>query len=200
MNLDFSEEQKSLGSELRRVLAKHSGLRSTREALEGRAQFDESLWRTLGELGWLSTAIPSEFGGQALGYEMSCVVAAELGASLAAVPFVSSIALAAEALLIAGSPEQQRSYLPALASGARIGALALVEELGPISARSIRLELKDGRVTGKKVAVTDGLQADLLVTVARHHGEPQLVLVNGDAEGINRIPQRGVDPSRAPCC
>lgn len=197
MNLDFSVEQKALGSELRRVLVAHPGVKSTRAALEGRAAFDQSLWRTLGELGWLSTFIPEALGGQALGYEMVCLVAQELGTSLAALPFLSSTA-AAEALLLVGSQEQKRSWLPELAAGKRIGALAIVESQGAISSRSIHLEYKNGRLTGRKIAVTDGMLADLLIVVALHDGEPQLVLVDCGANGIERKAQVGVDPSRAP--
>ena len=48
MNLDFSEEQKALKSELRRVLGSRPGVKSAREALEGRAAFDKALWRQPG--------------------------------------------------------------------------------------------------------------------------------------------------------
>ena len=116
MNLDFSEEQKALKGELRRVLAARPGVKSAREALEGRAAFDQALWRQLGELGWLSASMPEEHGGQGLGYEMLCCVAEEIGRSLAAIPFSSSIVLAAEALLIAGSKAQKQAHLPALSS------------------------------------------------------------------------------------
>jgi alkylation response protein AidB-like acyl-CoA dehydrogenase len=198
MNLDFSPEQKALGNELRRVLDAHPGTKSTRDALEGRAAFDQKLWQTLGELGWLSVAVPEALGGQALGYEMQCLVAQELGRSLAAVPFVSSIAMAAEALLLAGSDEQKKDHLPALAAGRRIGALALVEGAGAINPRSIRTEYKNGSINGRKVAVTDGAHADVLIVVAMHEGEPQLVLVEGSDARVAREPQTGVDPSRPP--
>ena len=198
MNLDFSEEQHALKGELRRVLAAHPGVKSARDALEGRAAFDTALWRQLGELGWLSAAVPEEHGGQGLGYEMQCCVAEEIGRSLAAIPFSSSIVLVAEALLIAGSTAQQRAHLPALIRGERIGALAIAESAGPLARPSISAFFENGRITGTKIGVTDGMIADLLLTVALREGEPELFLIDSSADGIERQPQTGVDPSRAP--
>src|SRR6267154_6567284 len=84
------------------------------------------------------SAIPRQYGGQGLGYEMLCCVAGEIGRSMAAVPFGSSILLAAEALLIGGTEEQRRAYLPALASGKKIGAFAIAETAGALAQESIR--------------------------------------------------------------
>jgi alkylation response protein AidB-like acyl-CoA dehydrogenase len=198
VNLDFSDEQKTLKGELRRVLAGHPGVKSARDALEGRAAFDESLWRSLGELGWLSAAIPEANGGQGLGHEMLCCVAEEIGRSLAAVPFSSSIVLVGEALLVAGSEAQKQAHLPALASGKRIGALAIAESAGPLVPQSIAAVFQNGRLSGTKIGVTDGMIADLLVTVALRDGKPELFLVDARGGGVERQAQIGVDPSRAP--
>lgn len=198
MNLDFSDEQKAIKGELRRVLAAHSGPKSARDALEGRAAFDQPLWRTLGELGWLSVSIPEDHGGQGLGSETLCGVAEEIGRSLAAVPFSSSVVLAAEALLIAGSEAQKREHLPALASGGRIGAFAIADSAGSLLPQSITTVYRNGHLAGTKVGVTHGMIADLLVTVALRDGEPELFLVEARGDGLERQPQAGIDPSRAP--
>ena len=198
MNLDFSEEQKALKGELQRVLGARPGVKSARDALEGRAAFDKALWCQLGELGWLSASIPEEHGGQGLGYEMLCCVAEEIGRSLAAIPFSSSIALAAEALLIAGSKAQKQAHLPAFARGERIGALAIAEAAGPLVPQSISSVFQNDRITGTKIGVTDGMIADILLTVALRDGEPELFLVDARADGVERQLQTGVDPSRAP--
>jgi alkylation response protein AidB-like acyl-CoA dehydrogenase len=198
MNLDFSDEQKAIKGELRRVLDAHPGPKSARDALEGRAPFDKALWRRLGELGWLSVSIPEDYGGQGLGSETLCCVAEEIGRSLAAVPFSTSVMLAAEALLIAGSEAQKQKSLPGLASGERIGAFAIADSAGPLLPQSITTVYRSGHLTGTKIGVTHGMIADLLVTVALHDGEPELFLVEARSDGVERQPQTGVDPSRAP--
>jgi acyl-CoA dehydrogenase len=198
MNLDFSDEQKSLKLELNRLLQSRSTLAGPREALEGRAPHDEKLWLELGELGWLSVAIPEAFAGQGQGYEMLCCVAEEIGRSVAAVPIASSIFLAAEALLQFGSEELKEEHLPALGSGKAIGAFAIAEQAGPLRPESIAAEYAGGALTGKKIGVADGMIADLFVTVALRDGEPGLFLVRADDVGVRRELRTGVDPSHPP--
>ena len=99
-------------------------LKKAREVLENDAPYDESLWKSIIELGWTATTIPEEFDGLGLGYLELCVIAEELGRSLAPTPFSSSVYLATEALIRLGSPEQRKTYLPKLASGEIIGTLA----------------------------------------------------------------------------
>jgi alkylation response protein AidB-like acyl-CoA dehydrogenase len=198
MNLDFSEEQKAAAEELRRLLADHPGLKSSRAALESRAAFDRTLWQRLGELGWLGVAIPRQYGGQGLGREMLCGVAREIGRSMAAVPFGPSILIAAEAVEIGGTQDQQRAYLPALASGRSIGALAIAESVGALTPHAIRASFDKGRLTGTKIAVSDGMISDLLIVVARHGGEHGLFVIQSSDAGVHRELQAGIDPGHAP--
>lgn len=198
MNLDFSEEQKSLQTELRRHLQRHSGLKSARDALEGRAAFAKALWRELGELGWLSVALPESFGGQNLGHEMLCLVGEEIGRSMAALPFGSSICLTAEALLTFGTQSQQQQWLPRLGRGEIVGALAIAEGIGPLRESGIACRCEGGKISGSKIGVSDGGIADLFIVAALDAGVPRLFLVAADAKGLRRELQTGVDPAHAP--
>jgi len=198
MNLDFSEDQKTAVEELRRLLSDHAGLKSSRAALESRAPYDRTLWQRLGELGWLGVSIPRQYGGQGLGYEMLCGVAGEIGRSMAAVPFGPSILIAAEAVEIAGTADQKQAYLPVLASGRSIGAFAIAETAGAITQHSIRASFDTGRLTGTKIAVSDGMIADLLIVVARNAGEPGLFVIESSDAGVHRELKTGIDPSHAP--
>src|SRR5207244_4294639 len=85
------------------------------------------LWRGMSEMGWMGTAIPEQYGGAGFGHLELCVIAEELGRSLAPTPFASTIYLAAEALLLAGSDAQKKRWLPRIAQGEAIGCLALAE-------------------------------------------------------------------------
>ena len=97
MNLDFSDEQNELKHKLRQLLQSRAASAGPRSALEGCATYDAPLWRELGELGWLSVAIPEAYGGQGQGHKTLAGVAEDMGRSLAAVPTVSSIYVVAEA-------------------------------------------------------------------------------------------------------
>ena len=142
MNFDFSDELKQLREEARRFLTGRNALAAARRVLDGEGGHDAALWREIGEMGWIGAAIPEEFGGAGLGPLGLCVLAEELGASLAPVPFSSSVYLAAEAILLAGSDAQKQRYLPKIASGAshrhagagrRAGRAGAVEARVPLS-------------------------------------------------------------------
>ena len=61
---------------------------------------------------FLGVAIPEEFGGAGAGHLELCVIAEEMGRALAPVPFSSTVYLAAEAILLAGSDAQKKKWLP----------------------------------------------------------------------------------------
>lgn len=155
MNFDYSDDQKALKDQARRVLSDKSGPAAVRRILEGSSGFDRSLWQELARLGWLGAAIPECYGGQGLGYVTLCAIAEELGRALAPVPVSSAIYLAAEALLLAGTEVQKKKYLPQIASGECIATLALVENVGPLCRAGISATVGSGRLTGTKL-VPDG--------------------------------------------
>jgi len=127
MDFDFSPDQQQLKDQARRYLADHCSPQAVRAVLDGPQSHDAALWTGLGEQGYLGAAIPDDLGGSGAGYLELCVVAEELGRAVAPVPFSSSIALAADLLMRAGTDAQKQRWLPGLASGAVIGTLALAE-------------------------------------------------------------------------
>ena len=91
MNFEFSEEQKLLRDQASRFLADNCPPAAVRAILESDAAYDTSLWRKVGEMGWLAACIPEEFGGLGLSYLELCVIAEELGRVAAPIPFSSSV-------------------------------------------------------------------------------------------------------------
>jgi alkylation response protein AidB-like acyl-CoA dehydrogenase len=129
MNFDFTEEQHQIKRTARELLASRSSLPKVREAAESKS-YDEGLWKELVELGWPGIAIAEEHGGQGLGAVELAILSEELGYALAASPFLATV-MAAEAIGVAGTPEQQERWLPLLASGEATGALGAVGGLVP---------------------------------------------------------------------
>lgn len=84
----------------------------------------DSLWRELCGLGWAGIAVPEAEGGQGLGVVEAALLAQELGYACAATPFLGNT-LAGLAIACAGSQAQRQRWLPKLAAGERLGALAL---------------------------------------------------------------------------
>jgi acyl-CoA dehydrogenase len=201
MNFDFSDDQKLLRDQARRFLAENCTARAVRAVLESDAGYDRALWQSIAEMGWLGTAIPEAYGGLGLGALELCVIAEELGRVLAPVPFSSTVCLFAEALMLAGSEEQKRRYLPKLARGELIGTFARAEGAGAVTPKSIRASFRGGKLSGTKTAVADAMEADAAIVLARTSEEPgerglSLVLVDLSAGSVARKPQDSIDASR----
>jgi alkylation response protein AidB-like acyl-CoA dehydrogenase len=198
VNFDFSPDQRSLRDQARKFLTEHSSSARVRRILEGAAPYDAELWRGMGEMGWIGTAIPEVHGGAGFGYLELCVIAEELGRSLAPTPFSSTIYLAAEVLLLAGSEAQKKRWLPRIAQGNAIGCFALAEGAHVATPENLTTRADGGRVAGTKLPVMDGDVADFAVVAASGAaGRASLFLVDLKGAGIMRTPLTTVDPTRS---
>jgi alkylation response protein AidB-like acyl-CoA dehydrogenase len=200
MNFDFSDEQKQLRDTARKFLAEKCPPKAVRAVIDGKAPYDRELWKALAEMGFLGVAIPEEYGGTGAGHLELCVIAEEMGRSLAPVPFSSTVYLAAEALLLAGSEAQKQKWLPRIASGEAIGTLALFEGKGNPSPQAIKLIASNGTLNGVKKPVADGAIADFAVVAARtgslgRDSDISLFLVDMKADGVEARALSNIDPS-----
>ena len=193
VNFDFSLDQKSLREQARKFLSEHASSTRVRRILEGAAPYDAELWHGMGEMGWMGTAIPETHGGAGFGYLELCVIAEELGRSLAPTPFSSTIYLAAEALLLAGSEAQKKRWLPRIAQGEAIGCFALAEGPQVATAGNVTTRADGGSVSGTKIPVADGDVADFAVVVAG----AGLYLVDLTGPGVTRASVATVDQTRS---
>jgi alkylation response protein AidB-like acyl-CoA dehydrogenase len=201
MNFDFSDDQKQLRDQARKFLSEKCSPKAVRAVLDGKAPYDKELWQGLAEMGFLGVAIPEEFGGAGAGHLELCVIAEEMGRALAPVPFSSTVYLAAEALLLAGSDAQKRKWLPKIASGEAIGTLALFEGAGNPSPKAIKLAADGGMLNGVKKPVPDGALADFAVVAARtgssgRESDISLFLVDMKGSGVEVKGLTNVDPTR----
>lgn len=200
MNFEFSDEQVQLRNEARRLLEAECPPSAVRAVLEGPEAYDRALWKRLAEMGFMGITIPETYGGLGLGYLEACVVAEELGRSLAPVPFSSSVYLATEFLLAAGSAAQKQTWLPRLASGEAIGTFALAEGPGQVTPRAIRATVVGGALSGVKLPVADGDVADFAIVAARGGGGDQgvgLFLVDLRSDRVSRTDVETIDPTRS---
>jgi len=201
MNFDFSDEQKQLRDEARKFLSEKCPPKAVRAVLDGNAPYDRELWQGLAEMGFLGVAIPESYGGAGAGHLELCVIAEEMGRALAPVPFSSTVYLAAEALLIAGSAAQKQKWLPRIAKGEAIGTLALFEGKGNPSPQAIKLTASGNALTGVKMPVADGVIADFAIVTARtgsggREGDISLYLAELKGEGVETRPLSNIDPTR----
>ncbi len=202
MNFDFSDDQKLLKEQVKKMLTDKCGLERVRKVLDSDEPFAKDVWDGLVEMGLTGTAIPEQYGGVGLGILELCVVAEELGRVAAPVPFSSSVYLATEALLVAGSEEQKQSWLPKLASGEVIGTFAMAEGPGAAaSPRTVETSFNGGKLNGTKVPVPDGDVANFAIVLANTGGKGEralsLVLVDLTGAGVTRETVKTIDPTRS---
>ncbi|MES2035408.1 MAG: acyl-CoA dehydrogenase family protein, partial [Pseudomonadota bacterium] len=197
MNFDFSDDQKQLREQARRFLTDRCSPTAVRAILEGSESYDRALWKGLGEMGFLGAAIPEEYGGVGLGHLELCVIAEELGRAVAPVPVASSIYLAAEFLMAAGTEDQKQAWLPKIASGELIGTFALAEGIGRVSEKNIKATVVSGKLSGTKTPVADGDIADFAVVAARSGASISLYLVDLNGPGVTRTVLDSIDPTRS---
>src|SRR5579871_2995697 len=201
MNFDFSDDQKQLRDTARKFLAEKCPPKAVRAVIDGKAPYDRDLWKALAEMGFLGVAIPEAYGGTGAGHLELCVIAEEIGRALAPVPFASTVYLAAEALLLAGSEAQKQKWLPRIASGSAVGTLALFEGKGNPSPKVVKLAASNGVLDGVKKPVADGAIADFAVVAARtgasgRDTDISLFLVDLKGGGVEVKSLTNLDPTR----
>lgn len=186
-----------LRDQARNFLADKCSLKDVREILDGETPFHADVWRGMIELGWTGTAIPEEYGGIGMGYLELCVIAEELGRSLAPTPFSSSIYLFAEAILRAGTEEQKKKYLPGIATGESIGTLAIFEGAQAPSQKNIKSRNENGLLNGVKLPVPDGDVANFAIVAANSEAGFSLYIVDLSDDSVHAETVKTLDPTRS---
>ena len=200
----LSEEQTMLRDAAKSWVGEKSPVTALRKLRDsGNADgFDRAAWNEMAEMGWAGILIPEEFGGSGLGYLTLGLVLEETGRTLTASPLVSTALTATTALLLAGSDAQKKAWLPKIAEGKAVAALAVDEGAHHAPAKIALKAVKSGSgwtLSGKKSFVLDGGVADFLIVAARTSGKIaeasgiMLFLVDGNAKGLSRQKLKSVD-------
>lgn len=158
--------------------------------------FDRSLWSEMAAMGWSGVIVPEEHGGAGLGYLGLGLILEEMGRSLAPSPYHSTALVGAAAFSLGGSDAQKADYLPKIAAGEIIAALAVDEGAHHHpDAPATRAERSASGYTlsGRKTYVADGHVADLLLVTADTAEGPALFLVPAAAAGVSVTPLATVD-------
>ena len=148
--------------------------------------YDPAAWTSLAEMGLAGIVIPEEHGGTAFGYLSLGLVLEQLGRNLAASPLAATSA-AASAIVLGGSDAAKADWLPRIAGGEIVAALAIDE--GPVhDPAKTATVVTDGKLSGTKAFVAEGDSAGVFVVSAIDG----LYLVAGDT-GVTRSPRHMTD-------
>jgi alkylation response protein AidB-like acyl-CoA dehydrogenase len=167
------------------------------ERWEQQGIVDRELWTKAGAAGFLSLAIPEEDGGSGVDdFRYNAVIAEELGRGFyMGIGFNVHSDLIIPYLVHHATEEQRRRWLPGIASGALVGAIAMTEPGAGSDLAGIRTSARrDGDcyiLSGQKTFISNGIHADLVIVVVRtdpaagHRGISLLVVERGMA-GFSR--------------
>lgn len=201
MSLVLNEDQLMFREAAKRFAAERAPIAQLRQLRDSQdaVGFSREVWKEMAEMGWAGVLVPEEFGGFGFGYVGAGLIAEEIGRNLSATPFLSTAILGATALIKGGTPTHKETWLPKIAGGEVIFALAADERArhAPMSVAT-RATGSAGKfkLSGKKLHVLDGHVADRLIVSARTSGDVEsrdgitLFLVDPKAPGvtITRVP------------
>jgi alkylation response protein AidB-like acyl-CoA dehydrogenase len=197
----LSQEREDFRRSVRGFLESRSPEPEVRRLMDDDAGYDSGVWREMAaQLNLQGLAIPEEYGGSGYGYDELGVAFEEMGRVLLCAPFLSTVGLAANALLVAGDEAAKARWLPGIASGDMIATVALTEDDGRWDESGVSLaaspEGSGHRLDGHKMYVLDGHVASLILVVARLEDGFGLFAVEGDAPGLERTQLETLDRTR----
>jgi alkylation response protein AidB-like acyl-CoA dehydrogenase len=142
-----------------------------RELEESDRGYDPEMWKKMADLGWMGLVFPEEYNGTEGEFLDLTVLLEEMGRNILPFPFFSTVVLCSLPILQFGTKEQKKRFLPRVASGDLILALALTEPSATYkpSGVEVKATLKDGSyvVDGTKLFVNDAHIANYLLVVTR---------------------------------
>ena len=179
MDFDLSEEQRLMRESAAKFATQQSGMQG---------------WQALGEAGFLALGLPEDYGGFGGPVEIA-LVAEEFGRHLLKQPFAGTGIFAGQLMARAGTIAQRDRLLALMATGAILGAVASTDAEG--EAVVARRDADGFILSGRKLMVLGGTQADLFIVSAREDGSGRRLFftVDRDGPGVNVIPTPMVDGS-----
>jgi len=207
MDFQPSDDQRLLAESVSRLLADTYSFAQRKTYLAQPEGWSPAIWGKFAELGLLGLPFAEEYGGFGGGAQEVMLVMQAFGRVLVLEPFLSTVVLAGTAVRTAGTAEQKRAILPAIAEGTLKLAFAHSE-------RQARYDLTDVVTTakrsgsgwvldGSKSVVSHGDSADRLVISARTAGDRYdtdgitLFLVDASTDGLARRGYNTRDETRA---
>lgn len=181
------------------------------EQWEKDGQVSRELWQKAGELGFLCPTMPEAYGGAGADFRYSAVVMEEVSrAGLSGIGWTLHSDIVAPYILKYGTEEQKQHYLPRMASGEIITAIAMSEPGAGSDLQGVKTTaVKDGEhylLNGSKTFITNGQMADLVIVVAKTDPKEgakgiSLLLVESGWEGfekgknLNKVGMKAQDTS-----
>lgn len=186
---NFTEEQNML-----RDMAKdftNNEIKPIAAKIDAEAEIPKDLIKKIGELGFLGTSFPEEYGGMGFGEVGYCIAQEEIarGCMATATLIGAHQSIGANVIYLGGSEEQKKKFLTPLASGEKIAAFCLTE--AQAGSDSFHLKTKaelagdEWVINGEKLWITNGGIADTLSVFARTQKGISAFVVDAKTPGFS---------------
>jgi alkylation response protein AidB-like acyl-CoA dehydrogenase len=206
MDFGLSEDQEMLKTMARDFLAKENPKTYVRKMMTDETGYSPDLWKKIADLGWLGLVFPEQYGGAEMNFRDLAILAEEMGRSLLAAPYLSTVLLVGFPILNFGSEELKKEFLPKISKGEITATLAALEEDGDLWAGAINTKAtRNGNnytIKGTKFFVTDAKAADYYLVAARtqRSANPEdgitLFMVDAQEWGVYASSLKAVDEIR----
>ena len=167
MDITLSKTQQGIIKEARRFLKKECPVEYVQEMFLDDVGFTDALWEKMKRMDWMAMRVPEAYGGMGMEQLDMSLLLEEMGRAVVPGPFFSTVVLAAEVILAAGTESQKKQYLGDIADGQIKATLALHEPEGGINPTYIRMcaepDGDDFIVSGTKLYVPDAHLIDIIV-------------------------------------
>jgi len=189
MNFELNDDQRLLADSVGRLLADRGGFDARAAILRDGAGWNRALWRNMAELGLLGLGFAENDGGLGGGGVETMIVAEALGRGLSLEPWLATTVLAGGALRRGASAAQRAARVPDIIAGKHIMAFAHAEpdalrHTFDAKGTAARREGDRWTLTGTKIAVLHGADADELVVSAATDAGTSLFLVDATTAGV----------------
>jgi len=168
----FNTDHESFRDAFRRFMEKE--IAPFHEAWEEQGYVDREVWRKAGENGFLCMTMPEAYGGSGADRLYAVAQMEELArGGFSGIGFGLHSEIVAPYILHYGTEEQKQKYLPKLASGEMVGAIAMSEPAAGSDLQGVKttaIKSADGShyvLNGSKTFITNGWHADLVIVVAK---------------------------------
>jgi len=191
----INEDLQLFQSSARRFIEKEVAPQEAHWASQG--YVDRQIWNRFGQAGLLCPSIPEQYGGGGGNFGHDAVIALEMARALAIGPNINvHSGIVAQYILRYGTEEQKLRWLPKMASGEFVGAIAMTEpgagsDLKAVKTHAVRSG-DDWVIDGAKTFITNGWHADLVCVVAKTdknagaRGLSLIVVETKDLKGYRR--------------
>ena len=193
--LQLSEEQAMMREAAQRFCKQQSDAECARALMVAEQGYNNDVWTQIAEMGWLGVMVPSEHGGADLSVAELVPVVEEMGRQLLHSP-IQAVAMATQALLSAGTEQQQADWMPKIVNGSVITVGLTDANHWNFAKPTCTAELAGGQLSlsGVKTFVRDADTAEAIIANVQLDGATRLILIPRDAladEAIGR--QKTID-------